>query len=43
VVRADHDPPQGGSLGPQTNPEVIGFVRWFADWWLRRGHELTES
>jgi hypothetical protein len=43
VVRADHDAPQGGSLEPHANPDVLAFARWFADWWLRRGHELAES
>jgi len=22
-------------------PEILAFARWFADWWLRRGQELT--
>lgn len=25
------------------NPEIIEFARWFADWWLRRGRELTDG
>lgn len=23
--------------------ELEGFARWFADWWLRRGRELTST
>ena len=25
----------------QLHPEVVEFVRWFADWWLRRGRQLV--
>jgi hypothetical protein len=24
---------------PIHDPEVLDFARWFADWWLRRGHD----
>ncbi len=36
--------PIGGEAdaeNPQLHPEVEAFVRWFADWWLRRGRELV--
>lgn len=23
--------------------ELEGFAHWFADWWLRRGHDLTNA
>lgn len=23
------------------SPDIQSFARWFADWWLRRGHELS--
>jgi hypothetical protein len=26
---------------PACHPEVAEFARWFADWWLRRGHSLV--
>ena len=25
------------------DPEVDGFARWFADWWLRRGRMLVAA
>jgi hypothetical protein len=26
-----------------TASELEGFASWFADWWLRRGRELTRA
>jgi len=25
------------------HPEILAFARWFADWWIRRGQELTDA
>ena len=34
----------GGTLDePTVSPDLQSFARWFADWWLRRGHELTTT
>jgi hypothetical protein len=24
------------------DPDLLAFARWFADWWLRRGRDLTD-
>jgi hypothetical protein len=36
----------GGRLPDDTLPthdiDLEIFARWFADWWLRRGHDLAE-
>jgi hypothetical protein len=26
----------------RTEPDVLTFANWFADWWLRRGRDLTD-
>jgi hypothetical protein len=31
--------PDAGAI--DANGDIEGFVRWFADWWLRRGRELA--
>jgi hypothetical protein len=37
---------QGGSNDDRRNgtpsPALLDFAEWFADWWLRRGRELTD-
>lgn len=45
LIDRAHDSKQGGRRNAcQDNPnqEHVAFAQWFADWWLRRGRELTD-
>ena len=45
LIERSHDPRAGGPRHdrPGTpDPKLLAFARWFADWWLRRGRDLTD-
>ncbi|MGO9320536.1 MAG: hypothetical protein ACLQBY_07020 [Solirubrobacteraceae bacterium] len=44
LIEHPNDP--GGSSDDRRdgtpNPALLDFAQWFADWWLRRGRDLTD-
>ena len=45
LIDGTDTPPQGGARHDHhssLDPELQAFAQWFADWWLRRGRDLTD-
>ena len=42
-LTSNRDRLEPASIASGHGPEALAFARWFADWWLRRGRELTAA